>query len=199
MNRLKIWQTTTAIVLVLMVWLSILAFPTSSGEYPRWARWATAAFAVALMLVGIGIWVATRGEGRRAPMHALAATLTIVGVIDIMFALAAPQGMTIDTKTKFAMGVGGAALAGFAYGLTQFDTMRAAASIPVVVLLVGVVVWPDAKAFVEPDVRQALITWMGVLLGINGAAEAAKQVATIRTAASPGDAGSAPGDLSSSP
>ena len=54
--------------------------------------------------------------------------------------------------------------------------MRAAASVPVVVLLVGVVVWPGAKDLVEPSVRQALITWMGVILAVNGSAEAAKQV-----------------------
>lgn len=199
MNRLRIWQSTTAVFLVLLVWFSILAFPTTTGNFPSWARWATAAFAVLVVFAGVGLWIATRGEGKRAPMHAIAATLILVGVVDLMFAAAAPQGMVIDAKTKFAMGVGGAALCGFAYGITQFDSMRAAASIPVVALLVGVVVWPDAKTFVESDVRQALITWMGVVLGINGAAEAAKQVATINSGGRRSDGDQGSGDLPTDP
>ncbi|GAA4116155.1 hypothetical protein GCM10022415_13030 [Knoellia locipacati] len=195
MDRLRIWQSATAVFLVMFVWFSILAFPTTTGPFPTWAKRATAALAIAFIVAGCLLWYRTRGQSRRAPMHAIAAVLIIIGAIELLFAVAAPQGMVIDAKTKFAMGVGGAALCGFAYGLTQFDTMRAAASIPVVALLVGVVVWPDARSFVESDVRQALITWMGVVLGVNGAAEAAKQVASVRSSGAAAGAESTSGDL----
>ena len=60
--------------------------------------------------------------------------------------------------------------------MTQFDTIRAAASVPIVLLLIGVATWPDAGDLMEPSVREALIKWMGILLGVNGVAEAGKQV-----------------------
>lgn len=96
-----------------------------------------------------------------------------------------------------AVGVGSAALAGFVFAVARFDTLRAAASVPVVILLVGVVVWPGAGELIADDVRQAIITWMGVILAANGVSEAAKQIgeATAKSRSSaPGDV-KAPGDM----
>ena len=75
-----------------------------------------------------------------------------------------------------AVGLGGTAVAGSAFAVTQFDTLRAAASVPVVILLIGVVTWPSASELMDSDVRTELIKWMGVVLAASGVAEAAKQV-----------------------
>lgn len=45
------------------------------------------------------------------------------------------------------------------------------------------VVWPNTNELIDNDVKEALITWMGVTLSANGLAEAATQVGDVNARA----------------
>ncbi|CUR56661.1 membrane hypothetical protein [metagenome] len=102
--------------------------------------------------------------------------LVLLGLVALIASAWFDDRVPVTPELKFAVGVGGVALGGFVFAATQFDTIRAAASVPVVLLLIGVATWPGAADLMEPSVREALIKWMGILLGVNGVAEAGKQV-----------------------
>lgn len=199
MKALKLYQSAIAALLVLLFWGTALSIPVHSEPLSGWARVLLGLVGAAL--VGAGGYTTLsafklRGD-ERGERVALSTVLTMVGLVLITAAILLGRPVDVTPAGRFALGVGGAALAGFAYATTQFDSIRAAASVPVVVLLVGVVVWPGAGELVESQVREALITWMGVILAVTGTAEAAKQVgesvAKARTGATDVRSG---GDLS---
>ena len=200
MIRTRLWQSSTAIFLALLFWISVVVFPTGPHEISDSARRFTLVMASILGLAAVVVaFMNQRDQTKKKHyLSALASTLALVSVADFIFYYLAPVGFVLKDGDKLAIGVGGTAIAAFAYGITQFDSMRAAASAPVVVLLVGVSVWPDAQNLMETSVRQALIQWMGILLGANGAAEAAKQIGVATANSRSGDdskVGVAPGDL----
>ena len=178
MRTLKLYQSAIAALVVLLFWGTALAIPDRSGPTPTWTRLGLGLVGASLVVGGAAaIRRGFRLEGdAKAERVALATVLILVGLVAVSSGLLLGRPLELQPAGRFALGVGGAALAGFAYATTQFDSIRAAASVPVVVLLVGVVVWPGAGDLVDNEVRQALITWMGVILAVSGTAEAAKQV-----------------------
>jgi drug/metabolite transporter (DMT)-like permease len=180
MTSLKIWQTTAAIAIGMSYWILVLALPPTSSSWPGWSQVIIGL--VGICVIAVGIMVARAGfkkakdDPKRPELFALGVFLVLVGLLLIVIAFMTTQPMTLDPERRFAIGVGGLAIASFVYAATQFDTVRAAASVPIVVLLIGIVVWPKVTTLVDNDVRKALITWMGVILAANGVSEAAKQV-----------------------
>jgi hypothetical protein len=178
MTRLKIWQGTLAAFIAVTYWVIVLALPERGNAWPTPVR--VAAGFVGLMLLVLGLYGALRGFNKRGEERGESATLggviLLVGVILVVLAFMSSVPLDLRVSHRFAIGVGGAALAGFAFAVSLFDSMRAAASIPIVILLIGVVVWPEASTLVEESVKQAVIAWMGVILAANGIAEAGKQI-----------------------
>lgn len=106
-----------------------------------------------------------------------AATLAAyVLLLDVLLALALSGAVRFTTSVKFALAVGGGAVASFVFGVIVFSTIRVAASLPIVVLFIGVVAFPDS---VPAQIRDQLITWMGVILGVSAGAEGATQAAKV--------------------
>jgi FtsH-binding integral membrane protein len=181
-TRLKIWQGTLAAFVTVTYWVSVLALPERGNPWPIWLRWVTGLVGLALLILGpTRIWKGLQKTGaeereERGQHVALGGAILLVGVILVVLAFLTSVPLVLKVDNRFAIGVGGAALAGFAFALSLFDSMRAAASIPIVILLIGVVVWPEASTLVEESVKQAVITWMGVILAANGIAEASKQI-----------------------
>lgn len=87
---------------------------------------------------------------------------------------------------RFALGVGGTAIIAFVFGVGRFSTVRAAAALPVVILLIGAATWPQAAEFLPEDIRKEVIQWTGVILGATAVAEAGKQAATAAAGAASG-------------
>lgn len=87
---------------------------------------------------------------------------------------------------RFALGVGGTAIIAFVFGVGRFSTVRAAAALPVVILLIGAATWPQAAEFLPEDIRKEVILWTGVILGATAVAEAGKQAATAVAGAASG-------------
>lgn len=175
---MRIWQSAIAALCTITYWAMVLFLPSSMGPLHGGFRWVLGVVSVGC-LAGC-IWVVWRAfhtqDGAKAQRFGLATALLVFFLVFLVATALTGGRLTLDLATRFGLGVGGTAVAGFAYAATQFDTIRAAASVPVVTLLVGIVVWPHAGTLVEPSVRQAIITWMGVILAATGVSEAAKQV-----------------------
>lgn len=180
--QMKLWQSASAALVGVLFWIAAVCLPRSVDPWPLWVKWLEPLVALAFALAGV--WVFARefkkSSSNRSQGVFLGVFLVFAGVILVVAFLSGRNGYTLDDGQRLAIGVGGGAVASFAFAATQFDTIRAGASVPVVVLLIGVVTWPGAKDLIDPSVQKALITWMGVILGVNGAAEAVQQVAATR-------------------
>ena len=204
MRSLKLWQSSVAVLIAILYWALLVATPDTLGPWPGWVRVTVGLTAGVMVVAGavtfvIGLRMTDsdegrgeerRGEERRGEVVFIGFGLILLGLVALVATAHFGQQVTVSADVKFAAGVGGVALGGFVFAATQFDTIRAAASVPVVLLLIGVATWPGAEGLMDPSLREALITWMGVILSINGVAEAAKQVGVARarsTTASPGD------------
>jgi hypothetical protein len=178
MTGIKLWQASLAAFIATLYWVMVIALPTTGDPWPVLLRWGVGILGGVLIVWGI--LGAARGLGLtgddKAERFALCALIIIIGVVLIILAFITSHVLEVTPARRMAVGVGGAALAGFVFAVGRFDTLRAAASVPVVILLIGVVVWPEASDLIDDSIRQAVITWMGVILAANGAAEAAKQI-----------------------
>ena len=180
MSRLRLWQSSVGILLFILYWALIAACGDSISAWSGSVRNTVVVIAVIAMVAGVITFVAGvamgTGGSRRGEVVFLGFALVLLGLVALIARSYFDQDVPVSAELKFAVGVGGVALGGFVFAATQFDTIRAAASVPVVLLLIGVATWPGAADLMEPSVREALIKWMGILLGVNGVAEAGKQV-----------------------
>ena len=180
MSRLKLWQSSVGILLFILYWALIAAAGDSISAWSETARHRVYVAGIVLMIVGavalLAGMIISPKQSRRGEVVFLGFALVLLGLVCLIARSYFAHDVEVADELKFAVGVGGVALGGFVFAATQFDTIRAAASVPVVLLLIGVATWPGASDLMEPSVREALIKWMGILLGVNGVAEAGKQV-----------------------
>jgi peptidoglycan/LPS O-acetylase OafA/YrhL len=191
--QMKLWQSASAALVAVMFWIGAVCLPSHVDAWPGAVKVAEPLVALGFLVAGAAVFFVEfrKSSDRRGQGVFLGVFLAFAGVMLVVAFINGRNGFDLTDGQRLAIGVGGGAIASFAFAATQFDTIRAGASVPVVVLLVGVVTWPNAKDLIDPSVQKALITWMGVILGVNGAAEAVQQAAASR--ATPGQA--APGDL----
>ena len=169
-------QIAAAIVVGMTYWIILLALPDSGTQWEPWVRSALSWGGLGVLAVGViagVIWLATQN----ARVGVLSLICLVVGPVAVIVGQITVNRLDLGEGTRFAIGVGGLALAGLILGLIRFDTIRAAVSIPAAVLVIGVTTWPNAEEIVGPDVRTSIIQWMGILLGANGVAEAVTQAA----------------------
>lgn len=171
-----------AVFLVLAYWVVVVLLPTSPltgvGAGVRWAVYSglVAVLLAALLLLLRGV-PGGRTTGAATPFGA--ATLALyVALLDVMLLLGLTGIVVYTDPLKFALAVGGGALAAFAFGVIVFSTVRVAASLPIVVLFIGLAAFPGAAA-VPPEVQEKLLLWMGVILGVSAAAEGATQATKV--------------------
>lgn len=187
MERLKSWESIVAAMLVAAFWILVLAVPDSGDAWPSWLRVVVgliAALGVAFGAAGV-MWCIFHDQRSRIWMFAI---IALVGIVVGIVALIAGNRLDLAADRRMAIGVGGSAMAGLVYGITRFDTIRAAAAVPIVILLIGTATWPDAGDLIEQDVRAEIFKWMGVVLAASGLGEAAAQVGRQRAQAQAGPA-----------
>lgn len=191
--QMKLWQSASAALIAVLFWIAAVCLPGTVGAWTTWVQILVFAAAAVFGIAGVGVFVraflAHDAGSLRGQSIFLGVFLAFACVLLIVAWVNGHNGFTITDGQRLAIGVGGGAIASFAFAATQFDTIRAGASVPVVVLLIGVVTWPDAKDHIDPSVQKAIIGWMGAILGLNGVSEAAQQAVTARAtkAAAPGD------------
>lgn len=197
MPRLKAWEAVVAAGFVVAYWVIVLAIPNEGPEWPTGLRWVIGLVGGALALVGAGGVVVSIFRSKMTDIG-LFALVGLVGVVLSIAGIVTGNKLDLTDARRLAIGVGGTTLAGLVYGITRFDTIRAAASVPIVTLLIGVATWPNATSLIGTDVRTEIIKWTGVVLAAAGVGEAAKQVGeSIAGAKSEGGQVAAPGDLAS--
>lgn len=108
-------------------------------------------------------------------------TPVVVGLAILALVVLWDRTWVVTDGERIAIGLGGTSLAALIVGTVWFDSIRAAASLPVVVLIIGMATWPGADSEIEPDLRAEVIKWMGVLLAANAGAEALAQSAEAFT------------------
>jgi hypothetical protein len=176
MTALKSWQTAIAAGLALGYWVVVLAIPRTAKAWHDVLRLAIGLLGIVLVVVAVALLIAGIWWQRVRNQRGVLVLLGLVGILLSIIALSTNQAMNFTPERRFAVGVGGLAIAGLAFGITRFDSVRAAASVPAAVLVVGAATWPGATELVAEDFRPEVVKWMGILLAANGVAEAAKQV-----------------------
>lgn len=205
---MKLWQSASAALVALLFWIFAVSLPQHFGAWAGWVVWLVGVaaglfIASGVIIFGLGLLGSRLPErlkkhlpdGIRGEVVFLGFYLFFSGVLMIVAMVAWRNGLDLSPGQHLALGVGGSTVAAFVFAATQLDTTRAAASVAVVVLLIGVTTWPDAKGLIDPSVQKALITWMGVILGVNGVAEAAQQTVATRAKADKPGTRAAQGDL----
>lgn len=175
MPRLRAWESVVAAASVVAFWVIVLALPERGPAWPDWIRWVMGAPAIVAIVFGCAgvIYSVYKVDMQKIGLYALVLLAgALVGVVSVT----TRNELDFSSSERLAVGVGGTALACLIYGVTRFDTVRAAASVPVVVMLIGVTTWPDSSSLIAEDVRKQIIQWMGVVLAAAGASEAAKQI-----------------------
>jgi hypothetical protein len=141
---------------------------------PPGFSWLFVGIAVfALMLSGLAV-----GRGAIGRLDAVCLVAYVL-LLDWLLYSAFSGLVAYDASLKFTMAIGGVALVSFVAGIIVFDTLRVAASLPIVILFIGIASDPAGFAAGE-DVRSQLIIWMGGVLGLSTAAEGLTQWIKIR-------------------
>jgi hypothetical protein len=166
-------------------WVLVLALPENSNSIPWGVRLAIAILGLLILLVGgWQLHAASRGPNGNV---ALSIAIVVFGLAILITAGLMDRPLSLDGGRRFALGVGGLALATLIIGIQQFKTVRAAGSSALIVLFVGVATWPGVEELMSNDVRLRVLTWSGIVLGVSVVAEAGKQAvhsnATARSAA----------------
>ncbi len=188
--------------MALIYWVVLLALPAHAAPWSmpvRIGAWSLGGLLVIGSAVLLTRWFA---DNARTTAMVSGLIMLVMGALLVLVGFVTSQPLVLTDPRRFAIGVGGLAVVGLVAGVVVFDSIRAAASVPVVVLVIGVSTWPAADSVVSPDVKKQIIAWMGVLLAVNGAAESAKQIGEARAKAAVAGTGASvevPGDLTVSP
>ena len=167
-------QLSVIVLLVLTYWIGVFILPESRLD-EAWPIQALAYVGAAVVAVACAGTMRRRGKWRAPEVVAIPA---FVLFMDILLVVGLTGIVHFLPALKFAMAVGGGAIAAFLLGIVVFDTVRVAASLPIVVLFIGMVTYPVEIAGFN-DNRAQVIVWMGVILGVSAAAEGATQTAKV--------------------
>jgi hypothetical protein len=167
-----------AVLLTIVFWAVVLLLPEVKPATVSTGIWIIAGVLFVLALAGFVLaFLAHHFPDRDG--------ITVVGAFSLFGFCALLGFLIVGTNTgfitvtailKYALAVGGTALASFVVGLVLFDTIRAAASVPIVVLFLGTATFPAPLPELAA-IRPTLITWMGVIIGAAAVAESANQIA----------------------
>ncbi|OXM69805.1 hypothetical protein CF165_09920 [Amycolatopsis vastitatis] len=187
-----------AVLLTVVFWAVVLLLPEAKPATVSIGIWIVAGVLFVLAAAGSGLAFLNRRSSKTDKITVVGA-LSLLGFCSLLGFLIVGTNtgfITVTPILKYALAVGGTALASFVVGLVLFDTIRAAASVPIVVLFLGTATFP-APLPALAEIRPTLITWMGVIIGAAAIAESANQIAgkiqqskvaqtVITTAGSPG-------------
>jgi hypothetical protein len=123
----------------------------------------------------LATWAKIGDGGWSAPW---APVIAVVGAALLLAAFGLAGEIDLTNRERFAIAAGGVTLASFVIGLVRFDTVKAAASLPIVVLFVCLAVWPRASDVMPADVQKAIFYAIGSILGIATLGESVQQWVT---------------------
>jgi hypothetical protein len=175
-------RTALAVILVLAYWATVFVLPAPDRVGSRAILHegvlvsATIVVGVLLVLLFVGAWK------EKLDKVATLCVATFVIMIGVLLLSAFGEWISYTNQIKFAIAVGGTAIASFVFGIVVYDTLRVAASLPIVILLIGLATFPAGFTAGE-DLRGQIILWMGGILGVATLAEGITQAVRIRGSA----------------
>lgn len=195
-----LWRHAGFAAICVVYWAAVLALPPSADALPGSARAVLGVVAAVLFLRGaIGLALGGPkpgdGEGGQSAGSVVgriftgrietgaAVTLAVAGLVGGIATWTTGRRLELDDSRRFALGVGGLAVVVLAVGLQQFKTVRGAGGAALLVLFIGAATWPDATGRLDADIRDNIITWTGIVLGVSVVAEAAKQATQAQATA----------------
>lgn len=171
-------QLSITVLLVLTYWIMVFILPERKLEEVWPVQVAVYVGAVLVAAICVAVMRGGKWKGGRWKAAEDLAIPAFVVFLDVLLVLGLTGIVHFLPELKFAMAVGGGAIAAFLLGIVVFDTVRVAASLPIVVLFIGMVTYPVEIAGFT-DNRSQVIIWMGVILGVSAAAEGATQTAKV--------------------
>jgi MFS family permease len=175
-----------AVLLVLAFWIVVILLPEHALTSWPWPLWMIALLLGFLVLASLAVTILAlfKRQGMPAEMDFRAA-IALFGyflLLEFLIVGTSTGFISMTPVARFALAIGGTALASFVLGLLLFDTVRAAASVPIVVLFIGTATFPAPLPELSA-IRPSLITWMGIIIGAAAVTEGANQIAgTIQRA-----------------
>lgn len=171
--------TATGIVALIAFWSAVVAWPLdwklSDSQYWRPMIWL-----FAILAIGLAVYGSTGPDTRRQSLAYVTPISVVVAVLLILVGSGSGDlGLGLDQR--FPIAVGGTALGALLVGVTRYSTIRAAASLAAVVLIIGVLTFPGGRDAVGEENVATIVGWMAVLIGANGVAEAVVQATNPRT------------------
>lgn len=163
--------TAAGVAVVIAFWTAVITWPLDwvVSDVTGW-RWIVGgAAAIALGLAAIG---ALKFEGQFEYLKPMA---LVIGLGLALLAVGSGN-LSLYEEARFPIAVGGTALGGLLLGISRYKTIRAAASVAAVILVIGVLTFPGGREAVGEDNVGTVIGWMAALIGVNGAAEAVVQL-----------------------
>jgi hypothetical protein len=167
-------RTALAVFVALIYWVTVYSLPqppvAPTPPHFGWLFLAVAVFGLSLSLLATG--------GGRIGRVTAVCVVAYVLLLDWLLFSAFYAVVPYPPELKFTLAIGGLALASFIVGIVVFDTLRVAASLPIVILVIGLATAPSGFLG-GSDLRGQLIMWMGIILGASAVAEGVNQGAKI--------------------
>ncbi|MEU7815648.1 hypothetical protein [Pseudonocardia sp. NPDC049154] len=167
-------RTALAVFVALTYWVTVYSLPEPpvgpTSPHFGWLFAGIAVFGLSLSLLAVG--------HRRVSRVAAVCVVAYVLLLDWLLVSAFFAVVPYSPELKFTLAIGGIALASFIVGIVVFDTLRVAASLPIVILIIGLATAPSGFLG-GSDLRGQLIMWMGIILGASAVAEGVNQGAKI--------------------
>jgi hypothetical protein len=167
-------RTALAVFVAMTYWVTVYSLPqppvAPTPPHFGWLFGGIAVFGLSLSLLAVG----RRRIGRLTAVCVVAYVLLLDWLLFSAFFAVVPY----PPELKFTLAIGGIALASFIVGVVVFDTLRVAASLPIVILIIGLATAPSGFLG-GSDLRGQLIMWMGIILGASAVAEGVNQGAKI--------------------
>lgn len=163
--------TAAGIAIVMAYWTAVITWPSQwdVGDVRAW-RWVAGIAAV------IAFGVAAAGALKYKNQFEYLAPMALIVGLGLALIAVGSGNLSLDDASRFPIAVGGTALGGLLLGIARYQTIRAAASVVAVILVIGVLTFPGGKEVVGESNVGTVVGWMAALIGVNGAAEAAVQL-----------------------
>lgn len=145
------WLETRSVLLIASAaafWILTVVWPVELEFTTGWfAKWRLALYVPAGGLLALTLW----SKARKTIGRLGVGLFVIAGVLLLILGTVMTGKVGGTTEVKFASGVGGLSVVALFLGLRRFDTVRAAASLAVAILAIGVLTFPGAKEIVGED------------------------------------------------
>jgi magnesium-transporting ATPase (P-type) len=165
--------TATGIVSVIAFWTAVVVWPFD-WEVSNYRHWRIITGVLAACAIGLTVYGSTGSARRRNTMAYITPISAVIAVVLILI-MTGSGNLSLEESKRFPIAVGGTALGGLLIGITRYNTIRAAASVTAVVLIIGVLTFPGGREAVGSENVPTIVAWMAVLIGANGASEAIVQ------------------------